>query len=76
MGCAALAFSAVPAAAANGPAPGTGIIGGCNMMLDPTMTTVPMVRNTLHGQGANGNAGMFTGVAASGDPFCQTSFGG
>jgi hypothetical protein len=72
---ATLAGSAGIASAGPGPAPGTGVIGGCNMLLDPTMMTVPMVKDTLHGNGANGNAGMFGAVAASGDPTCS-SFGG
>jgi hypothetical protein len=54
-------LSAMPAAAASGPAPGTGLTGACNMLLDPTMVTTPMTHDS-----AQGNAGMFTAVAASG----------
>ena len=61
-----LLTAATPAQAANGPSPGTGLIGGCNMLLDPTMFTVPMDRDAKQG-----TAGMFIGVAASGDPFCS-----
>ena len=49
------------AAAATGPAPGTGLVGACNMLLDKTMVTVPMARDA-----AQGNAGMFHAVAVSG----------
>jgi hypothetical protein len=56
-----VALSAMPAAAASGPAPGTGLTGACNMLLDPTMTTTPMTVDS-----AQGNAGMFTAVAVSG----------
>lgn len=73
--CAAAAMSTIPASAtagaANGAAPGTGLIGGCNMLNDPTMFSVAMVHAS-----AQGDNGMFTGVAASGDPYCQTSLGG
>ncbi|HET6908955.1 MAG TPA: hypothetical protein VFH54_06405 [Mycobacteriales bacterium] len=66
-GVATILMTAVtPAQAANGPAPGTGLTGGCNMLLDPTMFTVPMANAAL--QGFNG---MFRGVAASGDPRCS-----
>jgi len=44
-----------------GAAPGTGLTGACNMLLDPTMTTIPMVRDAQQG-----NAGMFHAVAVSG----------
>ena len=44
-----------------GAAPGTGLTGACNMLLDPTMTTIPMVRDA-----PQGNAGMFHAVAVSG----------
>jgi hypothetical protein len=43
------------------PAPGTGLAGASNMLLDPTMTTIPMVRDA-----PQGNAGMFHAVAVSG----------
>jgi hypothetical protein len=55
------ALSAMPAAAASGPAPGTGLTGACNMLHDPTMLTTPMTVDS-----AQGNAGMFTAVAVSG----------
>jgi hypothetical protein len=54
-------LSAIPAAAASGPAPGTGLTGACNMLLDPTMSAVPMTHDS-----AQGNAGMFLAVAVSG----------
>jgi hypothetical protein len=66
MAGAAFAFTAMPAIAASAPASGTGLTGACNMLLDESMTTVPMVKNTLNGQGANGDTGMFGAVAASG----------
>jgi hypothetical protein len=56
-----LAAATLPASAANGPAPGTGLTGACNMLLDPTMVTVAMTHDA-----ANGNAGMFRAVAVSG----------
>jgi hypothetical protein len=72
--CAAAALSAIPASAATGSAtgaPGTGLIGGCNMLNDPSMFSVAMAHAS-----AQGDNGMFIGVAASGDPYCQTSLGG
>ena len=71
IGCAPAVLSAIPAEAATGPAPGTGLIGGCNMVKDPTMFSVAMEHASPRGV-----AGMFVGVAASGDPGCQTSLGG
>lgn len=56
-----VALSAMPAAAASGPAPGTGLTGACNMLRDPTMSTIPMTADS-----AQGNAGMYTAVAVSG----------
>lgn len=58
---ASLAVTSFPAAAATAPAPGTGLTGACNMLLDPTMVTVPMTHDS-----AEGNAGMFRAVAVSG----------
>ena len=58
---ASFAVTSFPAAAAVGPAPGTGLTGACNMLLDPTMLTVPMTHDS-----AAGNAGMFRAVAVSG----------
>jgi hypothetical protein len=52
---------AVAAHAANGPAPGTGATGACNMLADPTMGSVPMAHDA-----PQGNAGMFHAVAVSG----------
>ena len=49
------------AAAATGPAPGTGLVGACNMLLDKTMVTIPMARAA-----AQGIAGMFHAVDVSG----------
>jgi hypothetical protein len=66
IGAAPLALSSASAGATSGPAPGTGFIGGCNMLRDLSMGTVPMVRDA-----PQGNAGMFIGVAASGDPYCS-----
>jgi hypothetical protein len=42
------------------PAPGTGLPGALNMLHDPTMFTIPMVRDA-----PQGNAGMFRAVAVS-----------
>jgi hypothetical protein len=42
-------------------APGGGFSGALNMMHDPTMLTIPMVRDA-----PQGNAGMFRAVAVSG----------
>jgi hypothetical protein len=59
-----VAPSAMPAAAASGPAPGTGLTGACNMLVPAAnfgMLDVAMVRDN-----ANGNAGMFNAVAVSG----------
>ncbi len=42
-------------------APGTGLVGACNMLLDKTMVTIPMARDA-----AQGNAGMFHAVDVSG----------
>ena len=60
-----LTLAVTPAAAAPGPTQ-SGFTGACNMLNDPTMGTVPMVKNTLHGNGSNGDAGMFHAVAVSG----------
>jgi hypothetical protein len=43
------------------PAPGTGLPGALNMVLDPTMFTIPMERDA-----AQGNDGMFHAVDVSG----------
>jgi hypothetical protein len=56
-----VALSAMPTAAASGPAPGTGLTGACNMLHDSTMLTTPMTVDA-----AQGNAGMCTAVAVSG----------
>ncbi len=71
IGCAPLALSETAASAATGPAPGTGLIGGCNMLQDPTMFSVAMTHASTQG-----DDGMFIGVAAAGDPFCNVSLGG
>jgi hypothetical protein len=66
----AILMVAMAGAAVAGPgaAPGTGLVGACNMLLDATMFTVPMVRNV---QG-NGNDGMFHAVDVSGGrPDCS-----
>ncbi len=49
------------AIAGPGAAPGTGLVGACNMLLDTTMATIPMARDA-----AQGNAGMFHAVDVSG----------
>ena len=56
-----LGTATLPAAAANGPAPGTGLPGACNMLLDPTMWTVAMTHDS-----ANGTVGMWRAVHVSG----------
>lgn len=58
---AALLTAAASAQAANGPAPGSGLIGACNMLVDPTMATVAMTHDA-----PQGDAGMFRAVAVSG----------
>ena len=57
----AMLTGAGSAQAATGPAPGTGLTGACNMLLDPTMATVPMTHDA-----AQGNAGMYHAVDVSG----------
>jgi hypothetical protein len=52
---------AMAAHAANGPAPGTGAIGACNMLADPTMGSTPMSHDA-----PQGNLGMYHAVAVSG----------
>lgn len=59
-------LAAGSAAAATGPSRGTGLVGGCNMLKDPTMFRVAMAHASTQGFD-----GMFVGVAASGDPSCQ-----
>jgi len=49
------------AIAGPGAAPGTGVVGACNMLLDATMVSIPMARDA-----AQGNAGMFHAVDVSG----------
>jgi hypothetical protein len=49
------------AIAGPGAAPGTGLVGACNMLLDATMVSIPMARDA-----AQGNAGMFHAVDVSG----------
>jgi len=48
------------------PAPGTGLPGACNMLLDPTM--LPGTGGAMDHDAPQGNAGMHTAVAVSG---CQ-----
>ncbi len=59
----AVLMVATAGAAVAGPsaAPGTGLVGACNMLLDATMVTIPMARDA-----AQGNAGMFHAVDVSG----------
>lgn len=61
------------AAAATGPAQGTGLVGACNMLHDATMASIPMVRNNPAGDifSGNGNAGMWNAVAVSGGGTCS-----
>jgi hypothetical protein len=61
---AAVTLAVTPAVAAPGPTP-SGFTGACNMLNDTSMGTIPMVKNTLHGNGSNGDAGMFHAVAVS-----------
>jgi hypothetical protein len=49
------------AIAGPGAAPGTGLVGACNMLRDATMVSIPMARDA-----AQGNAGMFHAVDVSG----------
>lgn len=60
--CAILMLATAGAALA-GPnaAPGTRLVGACNMLRDATMVTIPMARDA-----AQGNAGMFHAVDVSG----------
>ncbi len=55
-----LVLEPAAASAAPGPTP-NGYIGACNMLQDPTMWTIPMVRDA-----PQGNAGMFHAVDVSG----------
>jgi len=64
-----VALASLPATAATGPSRGTGLIGGCNMLRDATM--LPGTGGAMDHDSAQGTAGMFIGVAASGDAFCQ-----
>jgi len=64
-----VALANAPAMAATGPSGGTGLIGGCNMLHDATM--LPGTGGAMDHDSAHGTAGMFIGVAASGDAFCQ-----
>jgi hypothetical protein len=56
-----LVATAGAAIAGPGAAPGTGLVGACNMLLDATMVSIPMARDA-----AQGNAGMFHAVDVSG----------
>lgn len=57
----AMLAGAGSAQAAEGPAPGTGLTGACNMLHDPTMPTGPMTHDA-----PQGNAGMYHAVDVSG----------
>lgn len=59
------AFAGTALAGSHQPTTPNGWVGACNMMRDPTMLTVPMVRNAT--QGTNGNDGMSRAVDRSGD---------
>lgn len=54
-------LTAVPAAAATGAAPGTGLVGACNMLIDQSMVSGPMSHLPTQG-----TAGMFHAVDVSG----------
>lgn len=67
----ALVVLGLPAFAGSAEASGpnetpNGRCGALNMLMDPTMLTVPMVHNTTHG--SHGNDGMFHAVDVSGCP--------
>ena len=59
-------LAAGPVSAASNPAPGTGLVGACNMLADATMLSIPMARDA-----AQGNAGMQRATEVSGDPGCS-----
>ena len=64
----ALAGLAGPASASPPTTP-NGYIGACNMLLDPTMLTVAMMKDG--GFSSPGSVGMFTATGVtSGDPLC------
>lgn len=57
----------VAAHAADGPAPGTGVTGACNMVFTHGGTELNAgMQNAMSVDNANGNAGMYNAVAASG----------
>ncbi len=59
---AAMSASTIPVAVADGPAPGTGLVGACNMLLAGTsMTDIAMSHDN-----PQGNIGMFRAVDVSG----------
>ena len=57
----------VAAHAANGPAPGTGVPGACNMVYTHGGTELNQgMQNAMSGNNRNGDAGMWHAVAVSG----------
>jgi hypothetical protein len=56
-----LCIAILPVSAANGPA----YTGACNMLLAGSGMANAMYKDTLHGQGANGNGGMYGAITAS-----------
>ena len=56
------------AAAATGPAQGTGLVGACNMLLAWGAGANGGMANAMAVNNANGNAGMWQAVAVSGCP--------
>lgn len=56
------------AAAATGPAPGTGLVGACNMLRAWGAGANGGMANAMSVDNANGNDGMWRAVAVSGCP--------
>jgi hypothetical protein len=69
-GLIALSLSAFAgtAAAATGPAPGTGLVGACNMLLAWGVGANRGMANAMSVDNASGNDGMWQAVAVSGCP--------
>ncbi len=60
----AVALTSMPASAASDPAPGTGLVGACNMLVPAA--AFGMFEKAMSLDNANGNAGMFHAVDVSG----------
>ena len=60
----AMALTSLPALAATGPAPGTGLVGACNMLVPAAASG--MFDKAMSLDNANGNAGMFHAADVSG----------